>query len=415
MPFGIGFIFLLMLVGGVAAYWGDRVGMVVGRRRLSFLGLRPKYTSRVIAVGTGILIVLFTLTTLLILSNSVRRALFGMDELQGQIVQLSTEVSTYQLLRDELEASNEALQAHNRELQTRADELLQLSEELELETRQLERDKLELQTEIATVEAELEEARLQLEDLQRDVELFRTVGFEVFNVAQTLYGANFLVRAGEPLGTLLIDVTGDEEDVLQELNRSLAEVEASLLARGIGDVETGEALRLDRIYEIEGQLIGFSEDEVLQQALVPLIQAAEQGYKGVIVQLIAVTNAMDDGVPVFADFHPSFVPNEIVFPAGSVIAEREFDPLLPRPQIFEEFITFVQGEIRQIARAHLYPPDGDYGAVSFAEAYSVVDQISRHNRPVRVRAVASRDIMAYDSLEVRFQYQILSDSNATGL
>ncbi len=65
-----------MLAGGVAAYWGDRVGQAVGKKRLSVFGLRPKYTSRVVAVATGVLIVLFTLTTLIISQQRAHRAVW---------------------------------------------------------------------------------------------------------------------------------------------------------------------------------------------------------------------------------------------------------------------------------------------------------------------------------------------------
>ena len=409
MPFGIGFMVLLMVVGGVAAYWGDRVGMLVGRRRLSVMGLRPKYTSRVIAVGTGVLIVLFTLVTLIIVSNSVRQALFGMDELQAQIVALSTEVSQFEGKRVELEARNE--------------ELLERSRQLEEETLQLEAEKRALHDEIAALETQIEQAHAELEatqarleatqsqleetqaqltEVQENLEVLRFLGEQVFNVAQNLYEANFEVRAGEVIDTFLVDVGTRPEAVRANLRRALDRTEAALLERGLGDPATGVALRLDRMYQTEsGELISLSEDEVLSQALQPLLQAANEGYGSVIVQVIAVTNARR-GDPVYADFH--FFRNERVFRAGEVILERVFDPTLPRPQIFEAFMSFVQGEIGQIARLHLLPPDGVYGEISFAQAYATVDAIARHDRPVVVRAKAARDIWAYGSLQLEFDF-----------
>ena len=56
--------------------------MRIGRRRLTLFGLRPKHTSILITITTGILIVAASLTVLSIASEDVRTALFRMQELQ---------------------------------------------------------------------------------------------------------------------------------------------------------------------------------------------------------------------------------------------------------------------------------------------------------------------------------------------
>ncbi|HMD02671.1 MAG TPA: DUF3084 domain-containing protein, partial [Candidatus Baltobacteraceae bacterium] len=55
---GSALILAIVLIAGSIAYVGDRVGHYVGRRRLSLFGLRPKYTSTIVAVGTGMVIAL---------------------------------------------------------------------------------------------------------------------------------------------------------------------------------------------------------------------------------------------------------------------------------------------------------------------------------------------------------------------
>ena len=62
---GFSMFFLLAILGGIVAYVGDRIGMKVGRKRLSIFGLRPKHTSIVITVITGILISAVTLSVAL--------------------------------------------------------------------------------------------------------------------------------------------------------------------------------------------------------------------------------------------------------------------------------------------------------------------------------------------------------------
>src|SRR5690606_8633963 len=80
--YGVRLILILAVLGGISAYLGDRIGLRVGRRRLTLFGLRPKHTSVLITILTGILIVAVSLAVLSIASEDVRTALFRMRELQ---------------------------------------------------------------------------------------------------------------------------------------------------------------------------------------------------------------------------------------------------------------------------------------------------------------------------------------------
>ena len=51
---GIISVFGITIVAGAIAYIGDRVGHQVGRKRMTLFGLRPKYTSTLVAVWRGL-------------------------------------------------------------------------------------------------------------------------------------------------------------------------------------------------------------------------------------------------------------------------------------------------------------------------------------------------------------------------
>ena len=70
-----------MIVAGGIAYVGDRVGHQVGRRRLTLFGIRPRYTSTIVAIGTGMLIALSVTLVALLLSSEVRTAFFRMNQM----------------------------------------------------------------------------------------------------------------------------------------------------------------------------------------------------------------------------------------------------------------------------------------------------------------------------------------------
>src|SRR5690606_36144643 len=176
-----------------------------------------------------------TLTTLLIVSNSVRQALFGMDELQAQIVALSAEVSTFEQRRHDLEESNAALEERSRSL--------------EAETERLQREKFELEQEIAAATQEIEAARKSLAELQENLEATQSLGSLIYGVAQDILSARLVVRSGDVLGTLLVDVSGataengrfitGRDRVLANLRQALQELEEDLVRRGLaaGDAE----------------------------------------------------------------------------------------------------------------------------------------------------------------------------------
>ncbi|MDR5702736.1 MAG: DUF3084 domain-containing protein [Armatimonadota bacterium] len=85
MEFGLFLIPLLLVMSGVIAYIGNLVGRNIGRRRLSIFGLRPRHTAQLITVLSGMLITVFTLVTVLALSESARVALFRLNQLRQEI------------------------------------------------------------------------------------------------------------------------------------------------------------------------------------------------------------------------------------------------------------------------------------------------------------------------------------------
>ena len=79
--YGLVLILVLIVTGGVIAFIGDRVGSRVGKRKLSLFGLRPRHTSVIVTIITGVLITTLTFVILAGASDNVRTALFGMEQL----------------------------------------------------------------------------------------------------------------------------------------------------------------------------------------------------------------------------------------------------------------------------------------------------------------------------------------------
>jgi hypothetical protein len=89
-------VVFIMLVAGFIAYVGDRVGHQVGRRRLTLFNLRPRHTSTIVAVATGMLIAMLVTLIALAASEYVQTALFRIGDLNQQMRALQTRVASLQ-------------------------------------------------------------------------------------------------------------------------------------------------------------------------------------------------------------------------------------------------------------------------------------------------------------------------------
>ena len=114
MLVGLRILLIITIMGGLIAFLGDKIGTKVGKRRMSLFGLRPKYTSIIVTIVTGILISAATLGVLSIASNNVRTALFGMDKLKAEMAQLSADIDQK---TKALQQSNDELNQKNKQLQ----------------------------------------------------------------------------------------------------------------------------------------------------------------------------------------------------------------------------------------------------------------------------------------------------------
>jgi predicted transcriptional regulator len=93
-------IIMIAAVSATVSYVGDMLGKKIGKKRISLLGLRPRYTSTVITIFTGIAVALLTLAVAAYSSDSVKMAVFGPNIMARQMTELTNEVRSRQ---DELD------------------------------------------------------------------------------------------------------------------------------------------------------------------------------------------------------------------------------------------------------------------------------------------------------------------------
>ena len=160
MEYGWIMLLILAVMGGVIAYLGDKIGSRVGKRKIKLFGMRPKYSSILITIITGVSIAAVTLGVMSVLSQNVRIALFGMHQLQLQkaeleqqrdrLLQQARELGLEMEEKNNLLAANENLLRHQEQQLADANDRIRVTQ-LDLEQTQAARDDVSRQLTIVQV------------------------------------------------------------------------------------------------------------------------------------------------------------------------------------------------------------------------------------------------------------------------
>src|SRR6056297_3064369 len=95
--------------------------MKMGKRRVSLFGLRPRYSSIIITIVTGILIAVLSVTILLAVYSELRQALFNINDVLNRL----------EYLNEQLAERDQQLSQRDQKLEERDRELSRLQEEIE--------------------------------------------------------------------------------------------------------------------------------------------------------------------------------------------------------------------------------------------------------------------------------------------
>ena len=210
-------ILALLALGGVLSTLGDRLGSLVGKARLSLLGMRPRRTAVLITVLTGSLISAISLGLMLLVSERLRTGLFELDRLEqrlqtsrsqlsrsnSQLASSRLEVARAEQGKREAQTRFEQAQARASKLRQELAPLLAQRNSLELERSRLSQEVKGRDAEIRRTEAELAQVRRrisagaqELKDLEGNLIALRR-GDVVLSSGQTLASAKVTLERPE--------------------------------------------------------------------------------------------------------------------------------------------------------------------------------------------------------------------------
>lgn len=125
---GFVLLFAVACLGGVIATVGDRIGMKVGKSRLSLFNLRPRQTATVVSVATGMVASFSTLMLMIALDDQLRKGLFQLDEIQADLATAQSDLESTQAEKETAESTLKDAIARQEEAQSR---LFETNESLE--------------------------------------------------------------------------------------------------------------------------------------------------------------------------------------------------------------------------------------------------------------------------------------------
>lgn len=417
--YGIVLIAIIAVMGGAIAYIGDKLGTKVGKRKLSIFGLRPKHTSIIVTIVTGILISAITLGFMAAVSWDVRTALFGMEELKAELVSLTGEVdlksTELERSRAELETKTAEYVAITAKVQDNAARLAQSMAELDAVTaerdkaaaaltqlqsnyalaqknlvkyqgdiKKLQATKTELDSRIAGLNTKLGELTAAQTALQSDVDRLNELTVSLKNGLQSVREGTVVFRTGEVLSTAVIDG-----------GKPLAETTAALGAA----VYRANLQILDKLDMAEQKL------EVLWIARSEFDQAAAliaDTNQQVIVRISTVGNTVY-GEPVIGRIE--LYPNHLVYNKGESVYSEVINAPANAQQAEEAVMLFLQ-KVNAAAVTEGILPDpiqGTVGSMSGSQLFEVVNRVKRYNGKIELTAEAKADTYTVGPLQIEIR------------
>ena len=322
MEFGWVMLLVLAIMGGIIAYLGDKIGSRVGKKKIKLFGLRPKYSSILITIITGISISAVTLGVMSILSQNVRIALFGMYQLQLQKAELEQQrdrlLEQARNLGIEMEeknsllAENEALLRHQEDQLSEANDRIRMTQ-LDLEQTQAARDDMSRQLTIVQVArdemmARNEQLNTENDELEKmQAHMTETIGklderIKLLNDKMTdIREGQVLFRVGEVLSSTVI-MSGQSDTATQEALGELLTKTNDSIRNHLG-IQDGSAV-----------LLYVSKDEL--EETIASLHSMPKGSK--LIRITAAGNIIL-GEPALV--HVQIYDNNLIYHKGEVVAE----------------------------------------------------------------------------------------------
>lgn len=380
MFIGIAMFLVLMIMGGIIAFLGDKIGSKVGKKRLSLFGLRPKYTSIIVTIISGILISFLTIAALAVVNENVRVALFGLSRLQERMANLNQEI---EVKNKELEEGKQQLKERNKEYKYMTLRSENISKELE----RVESQRAYAETELSVVQKAYDEARQGVEASAEEIKRLEKTKEELSgNISklnrekESLLGNIAAIREGTVVfraGQVLTDAVVDENMTKEQSEQVLGSI--------LNDINN---LLKDRMNVKDKDVYLVRMPQVSFDSAVEKVKEAKNKK---LVRVVAAGNLIL-GEPAIVEF--DVFDNNLIFLKNETIMKAEMLNYgnLKRP---DAQVLRLLNDLNHYAKGKGVLPDpitGKIGQLEGQELLNVIEKVKAYNSKCTLIIKAKKDI-----------------------
>lgn len=380
MFIGISVILVLMAMGGIIAYLGDKIGTRVGKRRLTLFGLRPKYTSVIITILSGIFIACLTVATLAVLNENVRVALFGLSKLHAEMDRLNEDIAAK---NEALSQGEKLLHAKNAEIEQMTGRLTTVTDELS----QVENQRNNMQAQLSVVEDAYEKAKADIKTSADEIKALEATKTELsgnieklneereilINSISAIREGTVIFRAGQVINTAVVDAHMDKETA------------AGVLANILNDINGALCERLS--VQDKNAILVRVRPEDFEKAVTDITDAENSQ----LIRIMAAGNIiLGESAVVTFDIHDDVT----IYKEGNVILEKDLDEYKEFQNLDLKLLRFLK-EVNQVSQEKGVLPDPITGNVGELDSREMMDTLQRiHDLSGKciLRAIAKKDV-----------------------
>lgn len=413
----IGYMVIAMVIvfGGLLALLGDRVGMKVGKKKLSLFGMRPKYTSMVITVLTGFFIAGLTLTILSLISDYVHTAIFRLKAIQDELAATTKQVQSlteqYRQKEDEYKSLTDKHLQLLRDLETVVAERKKKEEQLAKieEEYRLAQNNLKITTEnlalaqkrsrnLAKINEDLQNqiTNLNLQETRLNQQIQNLEGWlkSLEDRHQTIVGKPIIFYVGEILVAGVTNPGEVSEKAFEKVIEPLLnEANRIALKRGARiPGKTDYALRISplRIAEVSQEIAALKDAAVLR---------------------VTVEKNSVAGEPLIATLE--VFPNQRIFKSGETIVKTKVLSTSSESDLRDQLLSLLILAINKaIEKGIITEGQNLRNVISISEIANIINRIKGNPQGVyEVSVIARNDIERIDPFHVKLALQDLKEAD----
>lgn len=435
MTTGLVLIAAVLVLGGVIATVGDRLGMRVGKARLTLFNLRPRQTATLITILTGVIVSASTFALLFAVSDQLRTGVFELENIQADLKDTREELKD---ATGEKERIEDRLRSARRQQNVAQRQLEQINRSLQQAVEQQAKTQTQLkstQQRLTQSQTQFQQAQQLLGAVSQQAETLRTEIQQLQSDRQELVRQRDAVR--EQIAQRDQEIAQrDQAIAAREAQLQDLESQITFLAQQKESLEREyEDLRRGNVTLFRNQTLAWgvvrvdmpssapkAVDQLLQRANQLVAQIIQPGTVKVDQQVIRITNAqveqlasqISDGEDYVVrissggnyvvgepcvlageaciDVIATAAPNQVVFKAGEVIATTTVSPTSMSNQSLAERIFLLIAAAQFRSRQAGILDDTVLIADNRRETVmNFIEKIHQYPGSLEIQAVASED------------------------